>query len=47
MRRNSFSGQNRKIIPVPLGFVSLGVFAIARDIDSGSLTGPPVGYMIF
>jgi len=47
MRRNPFTGQNRKIIPVLLGFVLLGVFAIAQDIDCGSFTGPHDGYMIF
>jgi hypothetical protein len=47
MRRNPFTGQNRKIIPVLLGFDLLGVFAAAQDIGSKSLTGPLVGYMIF
>jgi hypothetical protein len=47
MRRNPFTGQNRKIIPVLLGLVLLSLFAIAQDVDSGSLTGPLVGYMIF
>jgi len=47
MRRNPFTGQNRKIIPVLLGFVLLSVFAVAQDIGSGSLTGPIGGYMIF
>lgn len=47
MRHNSFPGQDRKIIPVLLGLVLLSVFAAAEDIDSGALTGPRVGYMIF
>jgi CubicO group peptidase (beta-lactamase class C family) len=35
MRRNPFTGQNRKIIPVLLGFVLLGVFAVAQDLPAG------------
>jgi hypothetical protein len=46
MRRDSFAGRDRKIVPVLLGFVLLGVFAVAQDIGSRSLTGPLVGYMI-
>jgi CubicO group peptidase (beta-lactamase class C family) len=34
MRRNPFTGQNRKIIPVLLGFVLLGVFAVAQDLPA-------------
>ena len=47
MRHNSFAGRDRKMIPVLLGFVLLSVFGIVQDIDSGALTGPRDGYMIF
>jgi hypothetical protein len=35
MHRESFAGQNWKIIPVLLGFVLLTIFAIVQDTDSG------------
>ncbi len=35
MRPNSFAGRDRKLIPVLLGLVLFGVFAVAQDIDSG------------
>jgi nicotinate dehydrogenase subunit A len=35
------------MIPVLFGSVVLSIFASAQDIDSGALTGPRDGYMIF
>ncbi len=35
------------MIPVLFGSVVLSIFAIAQDIDSGALTLPRDGYMIF
>ena len=34
MRRESFAGQDRKIIPVLLGFLVLSVFALAQDLPT-------------
>ena len=47
IRSQFFAGQERKMIPLLLGLVLLSVFAIVQDIDSGALTSPLVGYMIF
>jgi len=35
MRRNSFAGQDRKIIPVLLGFLVLSVVAFSQDLPTG------------
>ncbi len=37
MRHNSFAGQDRKIIPVLLGFVVLSVFAAAAGYSTRGL----------
>ena len=35
MRPNSFAGRDRTLIPVLLGFVLFGVFAVAQDLPAG------------
>src|SRR5271169_3907174 len=35
MRRNFFAGQDRKMIPVLLGFLVLSVIAFAQDLPTG------------